>query len=46
MKRPRKTKQANAPKGVRKRLARLITRITKYNRHAETDWGPPEGKEE
>jgi antitoxin MazE len=27
------------------RLRQLVTRITPKNRHAETDWGKPQGKE-
>ena len=26
-------------------LAELVSRITPKNRHRETDWGPPQGKE-
>jgi antitoxin component of MazEF toxin-antitoxin module len=47
MKRPRKPERTTAPKGERsKLLERLIARITKNNRHGETDWGSPVGKEE
>ena len=27
------------------KLSELVTRITAKNRHDETDWGPPRGKE-
>ena len=33
------------PARPRYRLAALVRKMTPHNRHAETDWGRPEGRE-
>jgi antitoxin MazE len=33
------------PARRRYELSELVARITSKNRHRETDWGPPQGKE-
>lgn len=41
---PKKVRRA----GISRRkytLKELLAKITLQNRHAETDWGPPQGKE-